>query len=127
VIQTIFQTGLDQLTQHNGAVECDFQENSAAEFTAEIFLNGKTASQCRVWLGNMLAGDGISYAEGQRHYGSGACNEILSVKNDQDQLYLTSLMGSGFVRLETPLDLKRMSPEQAADYLWRRFVSPLQR
>ena len=53
-------------------------------------------------------------AEGHRYYGSKACNEILSVKDDQDERCLRSLMGPGFVRLELPFDLKRMSAEQAA-------------
>ena len=40
---------------------------------------------------------------------------------------MTSLMGVGFGQLERQFDLKRMSQEQAADYLWRRFVAPLER
>jgi hypothetical protein len=125
VIKTYVQNGLDQLVHHNNNIECDFQANTAAEFTAEVFLSGKSAAQCRVWLGGMLSSDGISYAEGQRHYGSGACNEILSVRDDRDELYLSSVIGSGFVRLELPFDLKQMNAEQAAEYLWRRFVSTL--
>lgn len=39
---------------------------------------------------------------------------------------MTSLMGLGFGQLERKFDLKRMSQEQSADYLWRRFVAPLE-
>lgn len=70
--------------------------------------------------------DGISYAEGQWHYGSNACNEI-PVSDNQGELHMTSFMGMGFGQLERQFDLKRMSQEQAADYLWRRFVAPLER
>jgi len=32
----------------------------------------------------------------------------------------------GFGRTEKLFDLKRLTQEQAADYLWRRFVEPLE-
>ena len=127
VIKAHFQTALDQLAQHSDPVECDFQPNTATEFMAEVFLSGKSACRCRIWLGGMHSSDGISYAEGQWHHGSNACNEILSVSDTQGELHMTSLMGMGFGQLERQFDLKRMSQEQAADYLWRRFVAPLER
>ena len=117
VIKTHFQTALDQLAQHGDAVESDFQPNTATEFMAEVFLSGKSVCRCRIWLGGMHSTDGISYAEGQWHHGSNACNEILSVSDTQGELHMTSLMGMGFGQLERQFDLKRMSQEQAADYL----------
>jgi hypothetical protein len=127
VIKAHFQAALDQLAQHSDALECDLQPNTATEFMAEVFLNGKSVCRCRIWLGGMHSSDGISYAEGQWHHGSNACNEILSVSENQGELRMTSLMGTGFGQLERQFDLKRMSLEQAADYLWRRFVAPLER
>jgi hypothetical protein len=109
VIKAHFQTALDQLAQHGEAVECDFQSNTATEFMAEVFLSGKSACRCRIWLGGMHSSDGISYAEGQWHHGSNACNEILSVSDTQGELHMTSLMGIGFGQLERQFDLKRMS------------------
>jgi hypothetical protein len=47
--------------------------------------------------------------------------------DDRGALYLTSLMGISFGDLDVPFDLKRMTQEQAAEYLWRRFVAPLER
>ncbi len=75
----------------------------------------------------MLSNDGISYAEGRGHYSGNSCNESLALLDDRGVLYLTSLMGIGFGRLDLSFDLKRMSKEQAAEYLWRRFVAPLER
>jgi len=126
VIKTHFQTALDQLAQHSDAVECDFQPNTATEFMAEVFSNGKSTCRCQIWIGGMLSNDGISYAEGQWRHGSNACNEILSVSDTQGELHMTSLMGTGFGQLGSQFDLTRMSHEQAADYLWRRFVAPLE-
>jgi len=75
----------------------------------------------------MHSSDGISYAEGPLHYGTNSCNEMLSVSEDQGELRLSSLMGIGLGQVGRQFDLKRMSPEQAAEYLWRRFVMPLER
>jgi hypothetical protein len=127
VIKSHFQTALDTLAQHSDAVECDFQPNTATEFTAEVFLNGESTCFCRIWQGGMFSSDGISYAEGHGHYGNNSCNESLTIAVDRGDLYLSSLMGIGFGQLEKAFNLKQMSEEQAADYLWHRFVAPLER
>jgi hypothetical protein len=74
----------------------------------------------------MLSNDGISYAEGRHHSGN-SYNESLALLDDGGVLYLTSLMGISFGHLDVSFDLKRMTQEQAAEYLWRRFVAPLER
>jgi hypothetical protein len=127
VIKAHFEAALGQLAQHGETIECDLQPNTASDFTAEVFLHGKSTCRCRVWLGGMHSSNGISYAEGQWHYETNACNEMLSVSDNQSELYLTSLMGTGFGPQERQFDLKQMTQEQAADYLWRRFVAPLER
>jgi len=125
-IKAHFEVGLRQLAKQDGSIECDFQPNTATEFTAEVFVNGQSRCRCRTWLGGLHSADGISYAEGHSHAGSNSCNEMLSVSDDQGQLHLSSLMG-GFGTVERLFDLKRLSQEQAADYLWRRFLLPLER
>ena len=75
----------------------------------------------------MLSPDGISYAEGNLHYGTNACNETLSISDRDGQLKLSALMGLPIGSLGHQFDLKRMSQGEAADYLWRRFVAPLER
>jgi hypothetical protein len=127
VIKTYFETALDELAQHTDSVECDFQPNTATEFTAEIFVNGRSTCRCRIWQGRMISNDGISYAEGHGHHGGNSCNEMLSLGDARGELYLISLMGMGFGQIETLFNLKRLSQEEAANYLWRRFVAPLER
>ena len=122
-----FQAALDELAQHSAIVECDFQPNTATEFTAEVFINGKSTCFCRIWQGGMFSSDGISYAKGHGHHGNNSCNETLTIANDRGEPYLSSLMGMGFGQLEKLFNLKQMSQQQAADYLWRRFVVPLER
>jgi hypothetical protein len=70
-----------------------------------------------------FSSDGISYAEGRTS--GDATNEILTIA-EGGELALSAMM-SGFHRSEEGLDQKRMSKEQAFQYLWRRFVTPLER
>jgi len=127
VIKAHFELGLHQLSQQNDAIECDFQLNMASDFTAEVFMNRQSRCRCRIWQGGMHSPNGISYAEGQLYHGTNACNEILWISDEQGELHISSLMGVGFGHIERQFDLKQMSQEQAADYLWRRFLLPLER
>ena len=127
VIQCYFQAALEKLRQHSDEVECDFQPNTATEFIAEVFMGGRSVCRCRIWQGGMFSSDGISYAEGHLCQTGNACNEILSASSDRDGLFMASHMGIAIGQLQKQFDLKRMSQEQAAEYLWRRFVAPLER
>jgi TIR domain-containing protein len=124
VIKGHFEGGLQALTQQNDDAESDFHVNTATEFTAEVFLNGKSVCRCRVWLGTQIGSNGIAYLEGHT-FGNGY-NEMLSATVEGGDLFLAAL-GSAFSHLEGSYDLKRLTPDEAADYLWRRFVSRLER
>jgi hypothetical protein len=127
LIKGHFRAGLDDLVKRVDSVEYDLQETTSAEFAAEIFSSGKSISRCRIWQGGMLSADGISYAEGHGHFGGNSCNEMLSFADGEGEPRLSSLMGDGFGPRHGQVDLKRLTPDQAADYLWRRFVAPLER
>jgi len=127
-IKEHFEGGLRQLGARNDGIECDFQPNTATDFTAEAFVNGQSRCRCRVWQGGLASSDGISYAEGNLFHGTNAANEILSIRDEDGELHLESLMGGiGFGHIERDFDLKHMTPDQAADYLWRRFLRPMER
>jgi len=125
-IKAYFENGLVELVRHTQGLESDFQTVTAVEFTAEIFLNGKSVAACKIWQGGMLSENGISYVEGRHSFGNNSCNEILSLADGAEDLGLSSLMGIGFGRVADHLDLKNLSPDQAAEYLWRRFVARLE-
>ncbi|SPP92768.1 toll/interleukin-1 receptor domain-containing protein [Bradyrhizobium vignae] len=118
-----FERSLAELAGSEDAVEFDFDRRSSVEFTAEVFLRGKSICRCRIWQGGPISGEGISYAEGS--LSGNATNEML-VLAQGDDIALSALM-SGFHRFEDGVDSKRLTPDQAFDYLWRRFVSPLER
>lgn len=122
-IASDFERSLADVSAAEDSIECEFQRRSAVEFTAEIFLHGKSASSCRVWQGGLFSNDGISYAEGR--LSGDATNEILTIA-EGGELALSAMMG-GFYRSEEDIDRKRMNEVQAFQYLWRRFVAPLER
>ncbi|UFW51111.1 MULTISPECIES: toll/interleukin-1 receptor domain-containing protein [Bradyrhizobium] len=120
-----FRSGLEALKSRYGEIETDIDFRGDSDFTAEVFSAGKSRCHCRIWLGGMLSKDSISYNEG-RVLQNNAVNEMLSIFSDNNQLYLSATMGASFFEREG-FDLKRLSPEAAADYLWRRFLEPLER
>ena len=50
---------------------------------------------------------------------------VLSVAEHEGTLCLSAVM-QGFGRIEASYDLRRLSADEAADYLWRRLVAPLE-
>jgi hypothetical protein len=120
-----FELGLHQLQQTHGAIEMDFQLDSPSQFTAEVFVDGNSRARCRIWLGGLAASDGIAFAQG-RSFSENAYNEILSPESDADGLYLKAVLATGHFGPPFPFNLRRLSREDAAEYLWRVFVRPLE-
>lgn len=122
-IRTYFERAVHALGRQASGVDHDLTTISAVEFTAEIFVQGKSVAVCRIWLGGMFSENGISYAEGRSHFGGNSYNEVLTVDDEGGDLTLSATMGiftfSGGL---DHLDLKSLTPAQAAEYLWRRFV-----
>ncbi len=126
-ISAYFQNALAELARHASNLEFDFQPITTTEFTAEIFLHGKSAAFCRIRQGSdVLSRNGISFSEGQ-HMSTNSVNEVLSVSDGAGEVCLTSLMGGfGYGGTKSQIDVNRMTPEQGAEYLWRRFVARLE-
>jgi hypothetical protein len=60
-----FDSRLHELAAANLGVETDLTPVDATAFTAEIFINGQSRAQCRIWQRGIHS-EGISYAEDQR-------------------------------------------------------------
>ena len=126
-VQAHFERGLEELAQLP-TIDVDFTRRSNTEFIAEAFVNGKRRARCRIWLnGGMSRGNQIAYYGGDYDMGN-AMNEAVSIADDPDALALCALMnmGIGAGRLPNSLDPRHMRPEEAGEYLWRRFVSELE-
>jgi hypothetical protein len=120
-----FETGLQALSEREPSLQFDFQPVSTTEFRAEIFINGDSARSCRIWQGGHFSENNICYYEGRQGTGD-SCNEILAVSADNNNLFYSAMMDMGMRRHAAVVD-DRMSSEEAAEYLWRLFVEPLER
>jgi hypothetical protein len=123
-IRALFEAGLQALLQDQG-LDHDFIAKNETDFRAETFLEGRGQCVCRIWLGGMHSENNICYSEG-RAMSDNSCNEIISLTDRRDELALTGEMAMGYT-LERTLDLKRLTPDEVANYLWQRFVEPLER
>lgn len=117
-----FEAGLHALGAEP-AIDVELTRRGDTEFVAEVFVSGNRKARWRVWLGGMMGGNEIGYYEGDRDMGN-TLNEALAIADERDGLALTAMMNMGFgaSRLPPEIDPRRMSPEHAAEYLWRRFL-----
>ena len=125
IVGQYFRDGIEELGKHP-SVDAEFTEISATSFTAEAFVNGRKVAQCKIWLGKLSSTDQIYYYESNDNFGN-AFNEALSIAPDDHDLRLSALMSLGFTRTEElkGMNLNKLSSEEAAEYLWQRFISRL--
>jgi hypothetical protein len=121
-IKDHFESCMAELGLQKG-VEMDLRDESAKKFSAEIFVNGQSRRRCEIWLED----DKVGYFEGPFNWpGSGhSYNEMLSVV--PRKLALAAVMKMGWGEEERGLDLDSLAPDDAAEYLWRRFAASLNR
>ena len=89
-------------------------------------MEGSSRCVCRIWLGGMHSENNICFAEGRAMSGN-ACNEIIALSDRREDLALSAVMAMGYTQFERTLDMKQLTPDEAAAYLWHRFVAPLER
>jgi len=121
-IRNVFRERLEQAEGEDARFDTDFTENTATDFRAEIFVDGKSKSDCRIFLGEMFGPNSICY--GQGHTTGNSANEVLSAV-EGEELAFSAMMSMGVSDFERSHDIKNMSPEVAADYFWSMFVRPL--
>ncbi len=126
-IQGHFGDGVSELKRQPN-IEVEFDRTSGLDFSVEVFMNGNHCGRCRIWL-NHGFGTQICYYEGDRIRGGNAFNEALGLADNQDTLALSAMMKMNlpFTPGIEGLNLGRLTAEDAAEYLWRRFASSLER
>jgi hypothetical protein len=122
-IKNLFEANLDTVSRQEARIDTDFQLTTATDFRAELFLDGKSTCIGRVWMGGFHSDNGICYSEG-RSMSNNSYNEMLSLAQS-GALQFQALMAMGMYASEKKFDMKHLSADQAAEYLWQRFVSPL--
>jgi len=121
-IREVFERNLKQADEEEPRLEFDFTLTSPFDFSAEIFIDGRSKCRCRVWLASDMGSETIGFQEGNTS--GNAFNEILYPSTDGEPSF-TASMAMGYSDVERELEMNHLSADQAATYLWARFVKPL--
>lgn len=121
-IARYFENSLHELEARNAGIEGSFRRIDANRFTAAIYRSGKAIARCTIFMGgDRFMGSGISYVDGETTASNGH-NEILSVKADDQAMFMES-MG---MRMTGSRE-GQLSQEGAAELYWTMLIEPLQR
>lgn len=122
-VANYFEASLQELQRRNPGIEGRFRRVDANRFTAVVYQHGKAASRCTISLGG-LGQRGIAFSNTDAAMGGGF-NEILSVRDDDQALYLEPLGIGSLFRGDD--QNKKLTLEGGAEAYWGRFIEPLQR
>jgi len=128
-MQSYFQNGVAALHDEYPDIDGDVTVVDAMKFIAEVFVGGTSRCWCKIWMGGMFGGNSIAFSEGTHHgLDDNSMNESMSVQDGGPSLALKAMLSfSSGLSSRLDMDPEHLTPEQAAEYLWRRFVSPLER
>lgn len=122
-IRKYFNEGLDQLQSLSSDIETDLDDLEKYKFVATVYRHGTVVSRCKVWIGGLTRhNETICYVEGPYIApGDNSMNDWLSVTNDGAKLGLEP-SGLGLSYHSDLKDDAALTAEEAAEYLWRRFL-----
>lgn len=125
-IRSYLQNALVRLEAENPGIETSCREITSTKFVCEIYLRGESKSRCKIWIGGFFSRvDSIHYAGDNFDLNAdNSWNESLQIDDDGSEIFLKPLMGMGFTVPKPPKD--KLSPSDAAEYLWARFVHVLE-
>jgi hypothetical protein len=118
-----FESSLGELEKRNQEVTTKFRQIDANHFTSMIYLIGKVASQCKIWLdGRNAFGGGICYSSNITSNDS-SMNDSISVETDGNILYLKPL---GYSFMGTHKENSNLTQAGASEYFWELLIRNLQ-
>ena len=125
-IKNYFKKALSEFEKANPDIDISFQEITKDKFTTKLYVDGDRSCQCKIWQGGLSGSESIAYAEGSAAESSNdsSMNDYLIIDVDDNELKFKTVMG-GFFYMQQPNE--SMTMEQAANYLWLRFIDPLTR
>ncbi len=126
VVKRYFVASLKRIEAQYEEVETSFDDVSASKFLATIYLNGEVANRCKIWIGGLSSSDSIGYYAGRTiPDGDNSFSDILTVIDGSGAL---AMKPSGmWIGHTSSAEKSELSPEETAEYLWHRFVEPLER
>lgn len=124
-IMDFFRKGVETLSQMGNGIDAEFTEVGPLKFTAKVYRSGQVASQCKIWMGGGHSSSSIYYSESFHDiHSDNSYNDWLAVEDDGFNLYFKA-SNMGFHR--DSLSDKPLDRQLAAQYLWQRFIGPLEK
>lgn len=124
VIKQYFQNALSIFESQSSEVQTDFTEVDSSKFTATVYVRGEVANRCKIWVGGMVSSGSIAYSEGRHQVeGDNSINDQLFVEHNDQTLGFKPL-GLGF-GMSDYSGKGLLTAEQAAEYLWQRFIKSM--
>jgi hypothetical protein len=125
VVRGYFKDALTQLEGQGMGIQADFLEVNATKYVARLYRNGTRLNECKIWIGSSISRDAISYVEGRFIIDDdSSLNDYLAVMDDGQELQF-QLSGFSLGGWRPPKEV--ITADVAAEYLWRRFISALNR
>lgn len=122
-IAKYFESSLAELKIRNPELETRFTKIDNYHFKVIIYRNGTMQSQGRYWLNHGNIMKGICYSASDTG-GDSSYNELISIDNDDQQLYLKPIgFAMNYHQREPNI---KLSQEGAAEYFWEIFIERLQ-
>lgn len=122
-ISNFFEGSLSELEERNIDVTSKFKRIDSTHFSAVVYRDGKSITQCKIWLGGRRGfSGGIAYSNSITSFDN-TLNDSMSVESDGHTLFFKA-MGMPFFGSNT--DTSSLSKEGAAEYFWEIFIRPLQ-
>ncbi len=124
VVRDYFKEALSQLEQGHKGVETEFTEIHPAKYLAKIYINGDIKGQCKIWVGGISSSNSIAFYSGSIGIDNdGTMSDWLTVEHSDEKL---GLKPSGMALGYHPSSEKTLlSPEEGAEYFWKRFTEYL--
>lgn len=126
IVKQYFKKALNALKRNRPGIDFDLTPISPRKFIATIYLNGEVRNRCKIWLGDSFHSNSLCYIAGRSISvdQDNSINNWFVPEHTRGALYLKTF-DYGPVSGGQPEGL--YTPQQAAEYLWQRFIQPLMR
>lgn len=121
-IARFFQQSLSELELRNDSIETDFKRIDANTFTATIYQDGESNSECAISLSDSFGSNSIVYSSDKSSRGN-SFNNMLTIVDDNTSLGLSASTNFG----RGSNNDEQLTQHGAAEAFWAVLMSPLQR
>lgn len=122
-VRRLFEANIGDIASSEPRVHPEVEMRTSTDMRVEIYVDGTFKACCRIRLGGPTGENNITYSEA-RGDSDNTMSDVLSV-TDRDELFFNAIMPSSHSGFGKNHDTSRMTQDEAAEYLWSRFVERL--